>query len=278
MLTVWRRLHIEIDSMGIVENNAGAGRVIQTTAVATNPIAIPVRGYFDLGRFENGRMSVGGNILYVDTNTENAITVHSFSGTVIIPNNSQFVLYDDDDFNNDNILNGFDADNGENVTALSDSFNLLQDDDDKDCSDLRCNVLAEAYIRPAYGWASQYASDTPFVLNVDDSDADIVEDQIETGISTNTVERNDFWVAYVQIAYQPLSSVDCDPNQEGEQISGCSGGVTPAEGNVDSVTSSSTVPVGGEGSLVFIETVRDFHLGRNRVRARTVPHEIGHQF
>lgn len=287
MLTVWRRLHIEIDSMGVVENNVFATNASQATVVGTTPTTIPLSRsllspFLEPGRFENGRMTIVNgttlDTLYIDTNDNMTVTAHTLSGTVTISRRATLLLYDDDDFNSNNIPNGFNADNGENVTALNDSLNLLQENDDKNCSDLVCNVFAEAYIRPTYGWASQHTSDTPFVLNTNHFSADDLVTQIETGIFTHTDESSSFWVAYVQIAYQPLGSVDCDPIGELDPP-GCAGGATAAaEGSIDSVRSSSMIPLGGLGSLVFIETVRDAHTGRNKGRITTVPHEIGHQF
>ena len=64
----------------------------------------------------------------------------------------------------------------------------------------------------------------------------------------------------------------------------CTGGATVNIHTVDDVTSASQVPVGSQGSLVFIETMRDLDLflitggDWSDFRIRSAPHEIGHQF
>jgi len=48
------------------------------------------------------------------------------------------------------------------------------------------------------------------------------------------------------------------------------------------VTSSEDVPAGGEGSLIYLEVIRDSLVNRGGqsidVDKRIVPHEVGHQF
>ena len=84
-------------------------------------------------------------------------------------------------------------------------------------------------------------------------------------------------MAFVQIGYQPEAIEDSDPDTED-----ATGGYTPPyiNGSTDDVTNSAGVPRGADGSLLFIETVRD------RVRyppfsiidTIAAPHEVGHQF
>ena len=115
-----------------------------------------------------------------------------------------------------------------------------------------------------------------FVLN-QVNDGPIVLSQINSGRSSGLNESDNFWVVYIQVAYQPDGLEDSDPDTEDS-----TGGYTPPyiNGKTDDVTSSADVTRGADGSLLFIETVRD------RVRYPPVsiidtiaaPHEVGHQF
>jgi hypothetical protein len=277
MLTAWRKLHIEVDSMGIVQYNYASTRIDDEIVVGYHPVTIPLTNYLDSGRFQNGRMEVDGNFLYIDSNDTYSITVRSLYGDVIVfptTGRERYRLYDDDDFNNDNSYNGFDADNGEDVEALGDSFNLMQENDDKDCSDQYCNAFAAAYITPERNLLRQYnTSNIPFVQNNSSTDSNLVVQQIEQGRNSNSAENDNFWVVYVQIAYQPNVDRDCDANEEQ-----CTAGITPTTITVNSVLNESEVPIGGPGSLIFIETMRDGDDSTNKFRIKDIPHEIGHQF
>ncbi len=157
----------------------------------------------------------------------------------------------------------------------------MKENDDKDCSDDgKCNVFAAAYIRPEYDWAIPYnTSDIPFVQNVTSTSTSIITNQINRGRYLNAGESLGFWLVYVQIGYQGSTNVDCDPIEEGSEQQGCSGGVSLREGFLtDAITAAAQVPEGSEGSLIFIETIKDVHRDENRARIKSVPHEIGHQF
>lgn len=47
--------------------------------------------------------------------------------------------------------------------------------------------------------------------------------------------------------------------------------------DTDEASSESSVPIGAQGSLTFIEAMRDGNASTNNSRIKTVPHEIGHQ-
>lgn len=276
MLTVWRKLHIEVDSMGIVQGNYNGISSPNQYFVRNRSIPISVVNNLDPGRYQNGRLLVDNNrMLFVDRNDANTIWVHSLGGRIPIYQNYLYTLFDDDDFNSDNYLYGFDADNGDDIVALPDSFDLLQENDDTDCSDNKCNVFAAAYIQPEFEWAEPYnSSNIPFIQNIP-NDHDLITQQIESGRYQNSGENDDFWVVYMQISYQGETIEDCDPNEED-----CLAGVTPGSiFFVDGVTNEQQVPTGAHGSLVYIETMRDFdNYSRRDFRIRSVPHEIGHQF
>lgn len=278
MLTAWRKLHIEIDSMGIVQNNYSGTSVTDEYVVGASQVTIPLRNTIDSRRFQNGRMLItNNNLLFIDYNNSRSVTVHNTNGTATVLPYYLYTLYDDDDFNNDNLINGFDADNGEDVITLPDSFNLLQENDDTNCSDGYCNVFAAAYIQPEYVWANPYnTSNIPFVQNLS-FDFNTITNQIAQGRNSNSDEDDDFWIVYMQVVYQSGLDDDCDPNEET-----ATGGVTPSMlgDTLDDATNIESVPKGSQGSLVYIETMQDFDraLGNVRLRTKSIPHEIGHQF
>lgn len=192
-----------------------------------------------------------------------------------IQTGAAFTLYDDDDFNENDGTN-LHGDNGEDVAERASTFSLMEDSDDP-----AQNVFAAAYIRPVRDGGGNMANNTsniPLNLNVSSTIPDI-SNQLALGRNSGAYESNDFWVVYVQVGYQPGPPDDNDPYNENELT-----GVTIRLGgvSVDTVVDSSGVPRGGEGALVFIETMRDADrqegLGSVRNRVGTAPHEIGHQF
>lgn len=98
----------------------------------------------------------------------------------------------------------------------------------QDSDDPNENVFAPAYIRPIYdggGNLFNNTSDARFRLNLDHAN---VIDQLSSFQSScfrdgltdpgECVERDDFWVVYVQMGYQPSTSEDHDPdNTEGAE-------------------------------------------------------------
>lgn len=278
MLTAWRRLHVEVDSMGLVQYNLEKGKVGNSVVVqpgTSSRLTIGSR-LLDPRRFEGGKMYLrDGNILGVKSNSNTDVSVFTDTNPISVTAGTPFSLYDDDDFNSDNLLNGFDADNGEDVSALPDTFSLMQENDDQDCSDGICNVFAAAYIVPEYSWATPYnTSDIPFVQNVSTTQRDTIKAQIERGRYATSGEDDDFWVVYVQIAYQPTVEEDCDPNR-----GACTAGISVGSiFDVDNVTNEAQVPTGSQGSLIFIESTRDGNDTSNNLRLKAAPHKIGHQF
>jgi hypothetical protein len=145
MLTVWRRVHIEVDSMGPVTGNNVAGNITRAHSnKQSNRTVLTVSPTLDAGRFENGRIVITGiGSFDITDSNRNSITI---IGQVPDAADHSFVAYDDDDFNDDDSdMNGvrFDGDEGEDVPGPDTS--LLQDSDDP-----TLNAFAPAYVRPAY--------------------------------------------------------------------------------------------------------------------------------
>jgi hypothetical protein len=114
--------------------------------------------------------------------------------------------------------------------------------------DAALNLFAPAYIQPVYDLGP--GSKQPgFNRNVEDELKEI-QDQLESG--REKVSTNEYWVAYIQGAFQgptvptPDRSGDADPN-----IEGGIGGATP--------TFFDTSPPSDlrQGSLIFVEVIRD---------------------
>jgi len=80
MLTVWRRLHIEYDSMGVVQNNFVQGTIpnyvkIQPNQIATITVSPTPNILLEENRFEGGRLFVNGSSLPVTCDLVAVLTV-----------------------------------------------------------------------------------------------------------------------------------------------------------------------------------------------------------
>lgn len=214
MLSVWRRLHIEVDSMGPADGNFVLGR----TAVSPFPIKIKPNQTRELtlnpspadplevNRFENGRLAIGSDSLTVISNTTNTVTViNNGSDTVSVLNNVPFQLYDDDDFN-DNDGNLVDGDDRENVPMPPTSL-LTQNSDDP-----AVNLLAPAYIWPVYDIGDNN-DNTQFTVNVAANSGQAIRDLFDFD-NLATEASPEFWTAYLLGAYQYTVEFDNDPESE----------------------------------------------------------------
>jgi hypothetical protein len=97
MLTVWRKLHIEVDSMGQARENYLRGEISGSTTInrgrskTLNVTANPL----EINRFENGRLVLAAitNVLDVISNTANTVTIkNSTAGNIVLANNVNFEL------------------------------------------------------------------------------------------------------------------------------------------------------------------------------------------
>ena len=253
MLTVWRRVHVEMDSMGPVVGNQVAGTIRRARPdTDTGTIQLSIRERLELGRFQGGLITIdglGGFPVYY--NTRGTISVASSlipQGAVLA--GRAYVLVDDDDFNGDD-LNLLDGDDGENVTAPDTS--LMQDSDDPGK-----NVFAPAYVRPIYdiGDNNDFVL---FVLNVakDAPSAIIATYDFDT---VGTEADPAFWTVYLLGAYQFIRSEDLDPGVE----------LMSALGIVDTIN--------GRGASVYNEVARTGEIPFSGINALTAAHEIGHLF
>jgi hypothetical protein len=251
MLTVWRRVHIEHDSMGNVAGNSVTGLVL---SAAPNPALgrsnVVVDQVLENGRFENGVISItGAGNFPVISNTGGVVMVQGLV-PVVPPTGTAFTIVDDDDFNSDDGTNP-DGDSGENVTPAITT--LLQDSDAPGL-----NVFAPAYVRPVYdiGDNNDFVS---FVLNSPTSAAGLrATYDFDT---VGTAADAGFWTVYLLSAYQSEAAADADPSTEGAIL-----------GQVDDIN--------GQGANVYNEVLRPGELTITAAvnNAATTAHEIGHLF
>lgn len=311
LLTSWRRLHVEVDSMGAVTSNALTGYVLgKGINISSTPVWIEAymstsspnwSGYLEEHRYKEtlaangtrlsygGRMVVGGvNSLQVLDNKwsgtasppKTLIQVSSPNQNVYLRPNQPFKLYDDDDFN-DNSGDQKNGDEGEDVDALSDTFSRMLVSENVDQ-----NAFAAAYILPEYNWAVTQGlnnSNVSFALNTTCSDPDCPEQRpvINANSGSQSMERDDFWIAYVLISYQAMEQVDADSE-------GFYAGVAPMRNNSvlpnqDNYNQNVGVSPGGIGAILFIEGIRDGALWISPStftypRTKVATHEVGHQF
>jgi hypothetical protein len=283
MLTVWRRFHIEQDVMAPVTGNVVTGIVkkvaihpggTKLTLEQLQVNGVSIQSLNDKGRngrFENGRILLldGATVLGDHTvlkNGRTTVTVGSTDGPDSTAERKAFKLVDDDDYNNSSPLfpNG---DEGETIVAPDEIYRHMREDDE-----VYFNPFAEAYIHPVYDEAGVEPTadrdNVPFALNVPDDSASI-ENRGKLGRDSGNHERDDYWVVYVQMAYQGHVKQDNDP-AKGE-------GATLGVGfcaTAHDATSTADVPQGCDVSLVFLETIQDNKRGEDM----TLPHEVGHQF
>lgn len=276
LLTVWRRLHIEMDSMGFVGGNFVTGTILKAKPrfFQTNLTIDQVFGNEEKNRFENGRILIDGvGAFSVISNTSGGNPKVTVEGIVqdTAAAGKTFVLVDDDDFNNDDGAPNLDGDANEDVTAPDTS--LIQESDNP-----TQNVFAPAYVKPFYiGGNDDFVG---FILN---TPAPGMSNELRGTYDFNaqgTEADPDLWTVYLLGAYQYLLSDDNDPSREG-------GILGVADTTSLSTTCIASTPVSdGEGASVFMEVIR---IGGGEAtplpsdprsgivnNAATTAHEVGH--
>jgi hypothetical protein len=242
MLTVWRRLYIEVDSMG----NVGADNNVKGTISAVgqaadnscnppppspqqqppqNPPCYPtVTGFnvtttsgqdLEVSRFKNGRIVIGKRTFNVfDNNTTSVFLkgVIPLAGKTKV--GSSFTLYDDDDYNADDNL--VDGDYNEPIMQLPESFKYLLAEDGNHSDGKPRNLYASAYIKLEYNWAQNVANynqtNLAFDLNVsaDETNNDELFFALTDNRNSKNDEKDDFWIAYFLLGYQGNNYEDAD--------------------------------------------------------------------
>jgi hypothetical protein len=290
LLTVWRKLYMEVDSMGEVAGNfvtgffAGKGTYIGSQAKWIEiycPTLLDEHGYKQTLQNDNDestRLSYGGRIVFAGVHSlqvldsrpiynslnnikekRQEILVQSLNGNIYLRTNHPFKLYDDDDFNESDDFLLMDGDNGENVDLLDDTLSRMRDNDN-----VNENAYAAAYIKPEYQWAQGRGlndTDVPFELH---SIASMFQDGREHRPVINNYrgskifEQDDFWIGYLLVAYQEGTRTDTDSR-------GAYLGVAPykednTRGITDVYDQNLGVPPGSIGAIIWIEVIRDYAL------------------
>jgi hypothetical protein len=268
LLTVWRQLHIEVDSMGTVSTankvtGKITGSVITTCPPAPQTPPCVVRSGFSVdtnlesARFINGRIVINARSYAVLDNDPSHVILSGPQGTgAKVAIGADFVLYDDDDYNMDDggSQNG---DSGEPITTLPDSFKYVSDADGIYLDGKPRNIYASAYIRPEYAWAApKNQTNLPFELNVEDglNNATLIG-VINRDRNSGADEKDDFWVAYVLIGYQGPLAKDFD-GANGNFMEDGRAGAAPSEWFLATEVPtcdcymSSTCPVGGVACVI----------------------------
>ncbi len=143
------------------------------------------------------------------------------------------------------------------------------------------NLLAQAYIRPAYDLANLRA-EAPFNRNISTPrNPDGTEDlrdfyrQVEMGRDAAPSGSNAYWLGYAQSAYQADEVVDRDPGMEVDAALGWTIGDTSfVFAEVIAEEARAWARAFGGGDPVVQETL--FHEALERCPAQVLAHEIGH--
>ena len=194
MLTVWRRLHIEDDTMGPVAGNTVTGTM---TVMAGNPQSLatltPDQTLTDsTNRFENGTLtdSAGRSFSVVYSTAADPsghFDVRVISGTGLAPAQGRFTLVDDD--------------------SLRDGQALPRADKSTVAA-----AMAAAYVSPIFGDVGTFDANVPFVLNVGTNQTATI---VTPWWQSRTLNTSNFWTAYVLEGFQGDIRSDYDPNIEG---------------------------------------------------------------
>jgi len=252
MVTVWRRLHVERDSMGLVAGNHEAGRIVANNAAGADNIRLALDVTLTpTDRFKGGRIAAGSFSFPVISSDDRSVTIANPGAAVLNQiGRSTFLLYDDDDFNGNDtaMLRG---DEGEHVPAPD--ISLMSDTDDP-----LSNLFFDAYVRPTYDLGSDGGA--LFVFNLPDDEADQIRRAMFGSFDHVSTEADpDFWTVYLLGAYQGLIDESNDP-----------AGRLATVGQVDEL--------GGQGANIFFATLQDVGTSATNNAAITAVHEVGHLF
>jgi hypothetical protein len=296
VLTVWRRLHIERDSMAAVGNaNTVTGTIKGADLNKPNPGQSTVfidHTLDDDDQYEGGTLKTAGGVYEVVLNSNISAFAHPILfaqgvraqvviiGTPADVKDQPFVLHDDD---KDDLLP---------LTKIDRSWLAwMEETDNADATRLPANIFATAYVRPTYdggGDPSNDEEDVPVQLNVK-GNVEAARSQIANFQGSKTrrgsLNSNDFWIATLQVSFQEDLQADFDPDLAAKLARGGS-----AEMGFIAVTPFFRTGLFGlfgplkpfAGSLVFRESRRDiadiFSWPQDDVERWSAVHEVGHQF
>jgi hypothetical protein len=254
MLTIWRRLHVETDSMGQVNGNTVAGLATRFAGSSRPQSTIQVNQALEVDRFSAGRIDISGTGAFtVESNTVTTVTLAN--ATVLLPPfGTNFTLVDDDNF--DLGPGPYNGDDGEDIPQPNTT--RIQDSDNPND-----NLFAPAYVRPIYDIPDNNGS-VPFVLNTQSESGQGIRATFDFD-NVASEDDDDFWTAYV------LNSYQCDPRGDTDPL---------AEQNTNFVALAVTDALNGQGSALFLEMFAEYDGVLTPIDRPpyTVGHEFGHLF
>ncbi len=269
MLTVWRRLHVELDSMAAVSANTVTGVVASASAVSgsTSPnfqrakveftYKVPI-DFRETNHFTDAGCAIDiSGVGVFDTKAESgsnyviiSVPIAQAPALIAAMPGKAFVLWDDD----------YTYTNPPLVLTPRVSMPRLAD------TSLLGSVFHRCYIEPVlHGEGSpESQTNSPFQVNIDSAEyTDYVD------VNKNLTSSGPFWAVHVTSAYQGYPNKDLDEGGEAGTIGG-QYGITCTNGDY---------PGGvAHGSLVYLESIRDSIFASSGLEPYTVAHEIGHQF
>ncbi len=269
LLTVWRQLHVEVDSMAAPEesDNSVTGTV-QGVTVSGSPVGLAHIDIQDLpadfeatNQHNVGRIDISGHGSFSTDRTivtfgDDQVRIRGAGLSIINAVGAEYVLWDDDagsvpPF----VMAGFD----EPPVTLP----HIPD------TSLMRRVYAPAYVEPMAPDLQYYDAIIPFDRNLGTSQLFSGEVVAASNIAADLASHPTFWVVSVYSAFQGWPTKDGDPVAEGGEP-GLQLGLTVWTGNVSS------------GSAIYLETIRDGATGNQSVMTKleqySVVHETGHQF
>lgn len=272
MVTVWRRLNLEVDNMGeVLDGSNSIVGITGTGFLSGGNTVVPLGTTLDDGRFESGKIWIDDTPYTVISSTTTTVTLPGTLNPGKLANQF-FLLYDDDNYDSTGPLEG-----DENQTSIETRTALekMQSSDNP-----TLNVFAPVYITPLNNGGGDMNNNgsAAFVLNTPNNSTTV---RNHINAARQSTGSNDYWVAYFQIGYQGDIALDYDSSIEA--ANGQVGG-TPQDANnsntADLVNSDcSGVPRGEVGSVIFQESIRDFFdIIVPADDTLTAPHELGHQF
>ncbi|MBW3597049.1 MAG: hypothetical protein KY475_07210 [Planctomycetes bacterium] len=244
-LTVWRRLHMEVESMGQVSGNIVHVVITGVTdnQDGTSTVTLQNQLTDDLNRFEGGNLIASSGDFVVLSSAQNSVIVDNLvdaQGNPVLPPLGNAELWDDDGW-----LDGDDVD-------MPDTSELGP-------------AMEKAFIEVSYYQDLQYTNNwVPFDLTVDFDVGDPSQLFEWDSRGDNSAE---YWVAYVLAAFQGRATEngvvagDNDPDSEAPTLLG-----------------RTALPIGG--SFIFMETIRDrsweSQVPTAQLEQDIVVHEVAH--
>jgi hypothetical protein len=243
-ITVWRKLHVEVDSMGAPTGTTVAGNITNVTpgAAGTSVVTVDINlndgSGGTGGRFENGVLTALGNNYPVVSNTATTATVQ---GTP--PNSVSFVLTDDDVVPAD--------------VAEPDTGDLVR-------------AYARAFILPVFDTGFDNGN-VAFDLNTEGYE---LSTQINVGKGT-PLSSDDYWTVTVQGGFQDAVASDNDPDNEGTSRAWAIYDVQGVMFLTESIRDWIQTPV-AKGGAGGVDPDPTCEAGRSPRRQEILVHEVGH--